>query len=66
MKEKLVSIQKAMEISGLSRTTLWRLEKSGKIRSTMWNRKKMYFLSDVTPEVEIEKKNIVLVRASGS
>lgn len=33
MLETLVSVEKAIEISGLSRSTLWRLEKEGKIKS---------------------------------
>lgn len=49
MIEALVPVEKAMEMSGLSRTTLWRLEKAGKIRGTMWYGKKMYFKKDVVP-----------------
>lgn len=49
MLEPLVSVKKAIEISGLSRTSLWRYEKEGKIQGTMWNGKKMYFKKDVEP-----------------
>ena len=55
MLEALVSVEMAIEISGLSRTTLWRLEKEGKVKSTRWNRKKMYFRKDVEPMADRSK-----------
>ena len=55
MLEALVSVEKAIEISGLSRSTLWRLEKEGKIKSTKWNRKKMFFQKDVEPMADRSK-----------
>lgn len=59
MMEALVPVKKAMEMTGLSRTTLWRLEKTGKIQATMWNGKKMFFKKDVEPMGERpRKKNI--------
>ncbi len=42
-------LKKAMEMTGLSRSTLWRLEKAGKIQGTTWNGKKMFFRKDVEP-----------------
>ncbi len=56
MMEELVSVKKAMEISGLGRTTLWRLEKAGKIQATNWNGKKMFFRADVTPMADRGKR----------
>ena len=55
MIEALVTVEKAIELSGLSRTTLWRLEKEGKVKSTRWNRKKMYFRKDVEPMADRSK-----------
>lgn len=55
MMEPLVPVKKAMELSGLSRSTLWRLEKEGKIQGTMWNGKKMFFRKDVEPMAERPK-----------
>ena len=55
MLEALVSVEKAIEISGLSRSTLWRLEKEGKIKSTKWNRKKMFCRKDVEPMADRSK-----------
>lgn len=55
MLEALVTVEKAIELSGLSRTTLWRLEKEGKVKSTRWNRKKMYFRKDVEPMADRSK-----------
>lgn len=52
MMEALVPVKTAMEMTGLSRTTLWRLEKEGKIQATMWNGKKMFFKKDVEPMAE--------------
>lgn len=49
MMESLVPVKKAMEITGLSRSSLWRLEKAGKIQGTMWNGKKMFYKKDVEP-----------------
>lgn len=49
MVESLVPVKKAMEITGLSRSSLWRLEKAGKIQGTMWNGKKMFYRKDVEP-----------------
>lgn len=56
MLEALVPVSKAMEISGLSRSSLWRLEKAGKIQGTMWNGKKMFFKKDIEPMGERPKK----------
>lgn len=56
MVEALVPVSKAMEMTGLSRTTLWRLEKAGKIQATTWNGKKMFFKKDVEPMGERPKK----------
>lgn len=55
MLEALVTVEKAIELSGLSRTTLWRLEKEGKVKSTRWNRKKMFFRKDVEPMADRSK-----------
>ena len=55
MLEALVSVENAIEISGVSRSTLWRLEKEGKIKSTKWNRKKMFFRKDVEPMADRSK-----------
>lgn len=55
MLEALVPISTAMEMTGLSRSTLWRLEKKGKIKGTYWNGKKMYFKNDVTPMADRRK-----------
>ena len=55
MMEALVTIKTAMEMTGLSRTTLWRLEKEGKIQGTIWNGKKMFFKRDVEPRAERPK-----------
>lgn len=57
MMEALVTVKKAMEMTGLSRTSLWRLEKAGKIQATMWNGKKMFFKRDVEPKAERTKIN---------
>ncbi|MCI8312542.1 MAG: helix-turn-helix domain-containing protein [Lachnospiraceae bacterium] len=59
MMEALVPVNKAMEMTGLSRTTLWRLEKAGKIQATMWNGKKMFFKKDVEPMGERPRKKSI-------
>lgn len=52
---KLVTVKTAMEMTGLSRTSLWRLEKAGKIQAAVWNGKKMFFKRDVEPMAERPK-----------
>lgn len=52
MMEAPVTVKKAMEITGLSRTSLWRPEKAGKIQVAIWNGKKMFFKKDVEPMAE--------------
>ena len=59
MMEALVPVNKAMEMTGLSRTTLWRLEKAGKIQATMRNGKKMLFMKQAKPTGERPRKKSI-------